>query len=115
MQLVGIFISCLPVAWHLPAMSVHLQLCAWAFCRYQSVLDALPPVLCLAESRIYHLVEALTQELKVGFKESGLSCPPWRDAHTVLDKWLAKKPQDVHVDPEASLQQLQQSLAGSLC
>ncbi|KAF6262581.1 hypothetical protein COO60DRAFT_1495678 [Scenedesmus sp. NREL 46B-D3] len=75
--------------------------------RYASVLAALPDVLCLAESRLWHLVEALSSESKAAFKEAGLSCPPWRDASTVLDKWLGKQPQDVAVDGDMSLPQLQ--------
>jgi hypothetical protein len=35
-----------------------------------------------------------------------MSCPPWRDANTVLDKWLGRQPQDVAVVVDMSSQQL---------
>uniref|UniRef100_A0A383W9J7 Uncharacterized protein n=1 Tax=Tetradesmus obliquus TaxID=3088 RepID=A0A383W9J7_TETOB len=79
--------------------------------RYASVLAVLPSVLCLAESRLWHLVEALSSESKTAFKDAGMSCPPWRDASTVLDKWLGRQPQDVAVDPEMTLQQLRTALS----
>jgi hypothetical protein len=83
-----------------------------AACRYASVLAVLPSVLCLAESRLWHLVEALSSESKTAFKDAGLSCPPWRDASTVLDKWLGRQPQDVAVNPDMTLQQLRLALPG---
>jgi hypothetical protein len=75
------------------------------------VLAALPDVLCLAESRLWHLVEALSSESKAAFKDAGMSCPPWRDANTVLDKWLGRQPQDVAVDGDMSSQQLRLALS----
>lgn len=75
------------------------------------MLAVLPSVLCLAESRLWHLVEALSSESKTAFKDAGMSCPPWRDASTVLDKWLGRQPQDVAVDPEMTLQQLRTALS----
>lgn len=46
---------------------------AWC-CRYQSVLDALPGTLVLLESRLYHLVEALCNEMAVAFQVLGCGC-----------------------------------------
>lgn len=81
-------------------------------CRYQSVLDALPRVLCLAEHRLWHLLELLSTELATAFKDMRLSLPPWRQAAAIHEKFLSLNHTDVVVDAESSIEVLQQSIAG---
>lgn len=82
--------------------------------RYRSVLKALPRVLVLAESRLYHLVEALSSEVAQAFQDSGLTCPPWRDVQVLLDKWLCKTPVDLTVDSDATLESLKSVMMVSI-
>lgn len=75
------------------------------------MLEALPNVLVLAESRLYHLVEALSSEIAQAYQDSGLSCPPWRDVQVLLDQWLCKNPVDLAVDSDATLESLGSAMA----
>lgn len=84
--------------------------CCCCCCRFTSTLDALPRVLCLAESRLWHLVQLLCTETTAAFKESGLSLPPWRATSAVMDKWLSVRFHDTVVDADTSPQDLERAV-----
>lgn len=67
-------------------------------------------MLCLAEARLWHVVELLCSESAAAFKEADLSLPPWRSTSAVMDKWLSGRFQDVVVDADSSLEKLQQAV-----
>lgn len=75
----------------------------------QEALDALPRVLCLAEGRLFHLVDLLTTESAAAFKAARLSLPPWRHTNAVMEKWTAPSERclDVVVEADSSPQALQ--------
>lgn len=81
-------------------------------CRLQEALEALPRVLCLAEARLFHLVDLLCTETAAAFKEARLSLPPWRHTAAVMDKWTAPSERylDVAVDADADEWQLEQAV-----
>jgi uncharacterized protein (TIGR01615 family) len=78
--------------------------------RLQEALDAVPRVLCLAEARLFHLVDLLCTETAAAFKAARLSLPPWRHTPAVMDKWLSEKHHDLVVDADSSPQALEKAL-----
>jgi hypothetical protein len=71
-------------------------------------------VLCLAEARLFHLVDLLCTETAAAFKEARLSLPPWRSTPSVMDKWLSERFQDVAVDADSSPQALEQAIQAAM-
>jgi hypothetical protein len=92
----------------------QLTWCCWcaACCRLQEALEALPRVLCLAEGRLFHLVDLLSTESAAAFQAAKLSLPPWRHTNAVMDKWTAHNDRcvDVVVEADSSPQALEQAL-----
>jgi uncharacterized protein (TIGR01615 family) len=79
-------------------------------CRLQEALEALPRVLCLAEARLFHLVDLLCSETATAFKHAKLSLPPWRHTPAVMDKWLSTNYHDVVVEADSLPQSLEQAI-----
>ncbi len=88
--------------------------CCVLSCRLQEGLEALPRVLCLAEARLFHLVDLLCSETATAFKHAKLSLPPWRHTPAVMDKWLSTSYQDVAVEADSSPQALEQAISSAV-
>jgi uncharacterized protein (TIGR01615 family) len=85
---------------------------AHATARFEGVLEALPRVLCLAEPRLWHLLQLLSREVATAFKDARLSLPPWRQPGAVHDMWLSLHPADVSVEADASIEAVVRMLPG---
>eukprot|EP00879_Flechtneria_rotunda_P020850 GHRR01021951.1.p1 GENE.GHRR01021951.1~~GHRR01021951.1.p1 ORF type:complete len:293 (+),score=90.76 GHRR01021951.1:314-1192(+) len=68
--------------------------------RYRTVVSNLPSVLCLAEARVYHLVEAVWSELAKLQREFGGAAS--ESVAGIMDKWLGSSFLDVAVGSDAS-------------
>lgn len=64
-------------------------------------------MLCLAEARLFHLVDLLCSETATAFKQAKLSLPPWRHTPAVMDKWLSTNYHDVVVEADSLPQALE--------
>ncbi len=62
-------------------------------CRYAEVLEALPHVLVLMETRLWHLTEALARHMAACFEASQRPLPPWRSASSMVSKWWVVQPE----------------------
>ena len=62
--------------------------------QYQQVLDCLPDLFVGSANRLVPLVELLCSEMALAFKESGVTCPPWRQPRSMISKWLPTKAED---------------------
>lgn len=67
-------------------------------------------MLCLAEARLFHLVDMLCTETATAFKQAKLSLPPWRHTPPVMQKWLSTQHHDVVVEADSSPQALEQAI-----
>ncbi|KFM26639.1 hypothetical protein F751_2226 [Auxenochlorella protothecoides] len=79
--------------------------------RYQSLLDLLPDALVALPSDLSPLVDIVSRELTRAFAAAGLDIPPWRQAKSMLSKWLPKRAQSTSLSaaPNSEL-----AAAGSL-
>jgi uncharacterized protein (TIGR01615 family) len=64
---------------------------------YTAVLEMLPEEFVGTAARLLPLVEVLCREMSAAFEEIGMSCPPWRQAKSMISKWLPKHVRDVSV------------------
>ena len=65
--------------------------------QYQQVHGCLPEVFVGSPERLGALTELLCSEMALTFQERGTRCPPWRQPHTILSKWLPAKPVDTYI------------------
>ncbi|KAG1673074.1 hypothetical protein FOA52_013143 [Chlamydomonas sp. UWO 241] len=65
--------------------------------RYTRILSCVPRVLVLPEERVPPLVTFLCAELAGAFKTLGTVVPPWRQAASMLTKWLPRRSLDVEL------------------
>lgn len=110
----GQHVQPLITALHVRLHAVQLDrphLCSHPACRLQEGLEALPRVLCLAEARLFHLVDMLCSEVVAAFQQAKLSLPPWRSTPMVMDKWLGTQFHDFAVEADSSPQELEQAIA----
>lgn len=75
--------------------------------RYMRLLAHVPEVLVFPECGIRPLVQFLCMELAAAFKSTNTIVPPWRQASSMLSKWLPrnlKVDEPAHADPKGQLQ-----------
>lgn len=65
--------------------------------RYQAVLPLIPQVVVVQPSNLEPLVETICRELQRAFASAGQDLPPWRQARSVLSKWMPKQATENHV------------------
>ena len=65
--------------------------------RYSEVLQLVPQEYVGPASRLAPLVHAVCAEMSAAFQQSGMSYPPWRQANSMLSKWLPTKLRDVWI------------------
>ena len=80
--------------------------------QYQQVLNCLPEVFIGSAARLGPLVEFMCSEMAAAFKEQSVTCPPWRQARSMVSKWLPTKSHDRYIN-RASLHQDQSSSSSS--
>ncbi|GAB4817681.1 hypothetical protein N2152v2_004727 [Parachlorella kessleri] len=70
--------------------------------RYDGLLSLVPGVLVSTAAMLAPLVQLLCAEMQLAFEEHGLSLPPWRQAKSMLSKWLPQKSRDTEPSPYGS-------------
>mmetsp|Transcript_25717 Transcript_25717/g.76102 ORF Transcript_25717/g.76102 Transcript_25717/m.76102 type:complete len:327 (-) Transcript_25717:1208-2188(-) len=70
--------------------------------RYVRIMNCIPEVLVLPEERCPPLVTFLCAELAVSFKACDTVVPPWRQASSMLSKWLPRRSLDVDLSSAAT-------------
>lgn len=70
--------------------------------RYSGLLDMVPTVLVASSYQLCEIVQLLCSEMSIAFAECGLSLPPWRQAASLLSKWLPRNSRDVDMSPGGS-------------
>jgi len=69
---------------------------------YEMLLSLVPSEFVGTPSRLKPLVKLLCLEMEQTFQEKGLTWPPWRQAESMISKWLPTKSRDTHVASPAS-------------
>ncbi|KAK9832065.1 hypothetical protein WJX81_003548 [Elliptochloris bilobata] len=64
---------------------------------YQELIRMLPAEFVGSPARLVPLAQLLCAEMGASFLSRGLTCPPWRQAKSLLSKWLPSKVRDVDV------------------
>lgn len=70
--------------------------------RYMGLLSLLPTTLVATPNQLKQLVDLLCAEMHIAFEQCGFSLPPWRQAKSLLSKWLPSKAKDVDMSPAPS-------------
>jgi len=70
--------------------------------RYMGLLSLLPSTLVATPNQLKQLVDLLCAEMHIAFEQCGFSLPPWRQAKSLLSKWLPSKSKDVDMSPGGS-------------
>jgi uncharacterized protein (TIGR01615 family) len=70
--------------------------------RYMGLLSLLPSTLVATPNQLKQLVDLLCAEMHIAFEQCGFSLPPWRQAKSLLSKWLPTKSKDVDMSPGGS-------------
>lgn len=63
--------------------------------RYAAIMQSTPEEVVTSAANLTPLVHLLSSELSIAFNAKELSLPPWRQAKSLLSKWLPSKSKDV--------------------
>lgn len=66
---------------------------------YEQLLSLLPGEYVGTSMRLKPLVKLLCLEMEQAFQERGLTWPPWRQADSMMSKWLPSKVINSHLRP----------------
>lgn len=69
---------------------------------YAALLNAIPEEFVGTAAKLQPLVQLITQQMTQAFTKQGLTCPPWRQAKSVLSKWLPARSKDYDLSQPAS-------------
>lgn len=58
---------------------------------YEELMRLLPAEFVGTPSRLVPLVQLLCEEMCAAFDAHNMTCPPWRQAKSMLSKWLPTK------------------------
>lgn len=69
---------------------------------YEKLLSGVPSEFVGTPARLKPLVKLLCLEMEQTFQQRGLTWPPWRQAESMISKWLPTKSRDTHVASPSS-------------
>lgn len=70
--------------------------------QYQELIKLLPAEFVGSPARLVPLAQLLCTEMGAAFAARALTCPPWRQAKSLLSKWLPAKARIPQVQPSSS-------------
>ena len=70
--------------------------------RYEGLLEMVPEVVVATPSSLSGLVQLVCSEMALAFGQMGLSLPPWRQAKSLLSKWLPTRAKDYGICSSSS-------------
>lgn len=65
--------------------------------RYAMLLEAVPEVVIATPTSFSSLVQLICSEMAFAFSQMGLSLPPWRQAKSLITKWLPTRSKDYDI------------------
>ncbi len=66
------------------------------------MLNVIPEEFVGTAAKLQPLVQLITQQMTQAFVKQGLTCPPWRQAKSVLSKWLPARRKDYDLSQPTS-------------